>query len=384
MRPLRSALLAVALAVASRPALAAPPVTILELATDDLDDQAKALTKALKTRLRAMPDKALADADLSVSVLALSLKCGDVPDAACQLKIADKIKSDVYVWGSLRKQGASDMLADVRLFTRGQPEVRQQVTLPANLKDQNDPAVKHAADDILMRLFNPGKVGAARVVAKAATQGELFVDGKSSGSIGGAPLELTLTTGDHHFEVRSGDKILGKADAKILPNGTVEVVLAAPGEGASGAAGGVGGAVHGDELAGPKNWKRTAGYAGVAAGGVMIGAGLFSMLKVNSINNDEGFSTYRKGFKRDDDVCAKADQGVNSPAPGAASPSDAADKCSAGKTFQTLQYVFLGLGVVTAGAGGYLLMTSKRETGRVMVVPSVGKQQTGIDVTVRF
>lgn len=384
MRLLRSALLATALLGASVPAFAGPPITVLELATDDLDDQAKALTRALKARLRAMQDKTVADADLSLSVLSLSLKCGDVPDAACQTKIADKIKSDTYIWGTLRKQGGTDMLVDVRLFVRGQAEVRQQVTLPANLKDQNDPAVQRAADQILLRLFNPGKVGSARVVSKGAMTGDLLVDGKPSGTFGGGSAELTLTTGDHHFEVKSGGKVVGSADAKVLPTGTVEVTLLAPAEAGPAPSSTGGGSFTADTNNPPKNWKRTAGYVGVAAGGVMIGAGVFSMLKVNGINNDEGYANYRKGFKSTDDVCDKADQGVVSPAPGAASPADVSSKCSTGKSFQTLQYVFLGLGAVTAGAGAYLLMSSKKEAARVVVVPSVAKQHTGVDVAVRF
>ena len=39
----------------------APPVHVLELATDDADDQAKALTRALKDRVKASKDYALAE-----------------------------------------------------------------------------------------------------------------------------------------------------------------------------------------------------------------------------------------------------------------------------------------------------------------------------------
>jgi len=40
-------------------------------------------------------------------VLTLSLKCAEPPDASCQSRIADQIKSDRYVWGTFQKKGAN-------------------------------------------------------------------------------------------------------------------------------------------------------------------------------------------------------------------------------------------------------------------------------------
>src|SRR3954463_14496133 len=79
------------------------PINVIAVQTDTADDQAEALTKALRTAVRAMPGWSLGEGDYSLEVLTLSLKCPEPPDASCQSRIADQIKSDRYVWGTLKK-----------------------------------------------------------------------------------------------------------------------------------------------------------------------------------------------------------------------------------------------------------------------------------------
>jgi hypothetical protein len=387
-----SALPVAAYIASAQPAHAAPSspnqVYVLEIATDDADDQAKALTSALKARIRSSKDQlTLAEADVSLTVVLLSLKCGDVPDVACQQKIADKLNAEKYVWGSMRKQAPNQVVADLHYWQKGKPEARQQFTYSDNLTEASDPSLVRLSEQMVQRLVNFGKVGVARIAAEHSVDGELFVDGQDSGPFTNGQSEQTLPIGDHRFEVRSGGKVLVAGSGKVNPTTPLDVQLVAPAKT---------GAAEPAKEATPEggNWKKTAGYVGVGVGGALILGGVFSMIKVNSINNDSGFSDYRKGFGPNEDVCSRAAAGDVSTVAGAATPAAAKSQCDSGSTFQTLQYVFFGLGVVAAGAGTYLLVTSNKDGSsatasaepkpRLQVLPSGGQHGGGVDVRVVF
>lgn len=381
--PLLCAALAVASAAAT-PAWAAPPgpgvsqLHVLEFATDDADDQAKALTLALKARVKASKDYALADGDHALGIFLAQFKCGDVPDVTCQTKIADKLGAERYIWGTLRKSG-NQITADLHLWQKGQAEVRQQFTYADTLTEPLDPSLQRLADQMLNKLTSFGKVGTVKLVAPQSLDGELFVDGQSQGKFTNGQSELTLPIGEHRFEVRSGGKLLAQGAGKVSPTTTLDIELA-PVKG-------------GEQSAGPgkpASWKRPVGYAGVGVGGALLLGGVYSLFKVNSINKNEGFDAYRKGFGPNDDVCDMAERGRVSSKAGAANPSEVKDFCSSGKTFTTLQYVLFPVGALAAAAGAYLIVTSK-EGGdattakrRLEVLPSAGPQGGGVDLRVTF
>jgi hypothetical protein len=63
------------------------------------------------------------------------------------------------------------------------------------------------------------------------------------------------------------------------------------------------------------------------------------------------------------------------------------DFCSSATTFQTLQYIFFGLGAVSAGAGIYLLASDKSvppSTVRLRVSPSIGRSGGRLDLSLSF
>ncbi|MCC6646713.1 MAG: hypothetical protein IT374_14210 [Polyangiaceae bacterium] len=386
MRPLRLAL-AVASITALAPSVcraAGPALHVLEISTEDADDQAKALTLALKSKVKALPDRSLGEGDISLQVILLTLKCGDVPDAACQVKIADKLKTDAYVWGTLRKQPGGQVVADLHLWQRDQPEARQQFTYPESLTSPTAPELVKQADQMIYKLLMFGKIGAARLTLAGGVSGELFVDGKPSGAAV-AGQELTLPIGAHRFEVRRDGNVVAAADGKVAAAGVAEISLA-PAKASDGAAGPVDGAAGGD-----KSWKRTAGFVGVGVGGALIAGGLYSMLKVKGANDDAGFSAYRSGFGPNEDACDAAAAGKVSRVPGAASPAEADSVCGSGSRFQTLQYVFFGVGALAAGAGTYLLVTAPKPgasattaRGRAVVTPLVDRTHAGLGVRGSF
>jgi hypothetical protein len=65
------------------------------------------------------------------------------------------------------------------------------------------------------------------------------------------------------------------------------------------------------------------------------------------------------------------------------------DHCSAGKTYEVLQYVFLGTAVVTGGIGAYILLTSDASEsasrpGRLALRPRVGASGAALTASLTF
>jgi hypothetical protein len=107
-------------------------------------------------------------------------------------------------------------------------------------------------------------------------------------------------------------------------------------------------------------WQRPVGYVGLGLGAALIGAGVFSSLRVSSqqdkLESDPGYVAYRQGVPRGNEACDAATQGVVATAPSgttAVTPSTFADTCSSRDRFQTLQYVFYGAGAAFALTGAY-------------------------------
>src|SRR5277367_2401780 len=68
-------------------------VYILALSTDDADDEADALTRALRGRVRQSDRWTLSETSQSFDTLAIALRCPPRPDAACLGRIGDQLRA---------------------------------------------------------------------------------------------------------------------------------------------------------------------------------------------------------------------------------------------------------------------------------------------------
>src|SRR3954469_24743956 len=127
------------------------PINVIAVQTADADDQAEALTKALRTAVRAMPGWSLGEGDYSLEVLTLSLKCTDPPDANCQSRIADQIKADRFIWGTIQKKGPN-VQGSLYLWVRGKGTNKVPVSYSATLTEANDDALRKIANSSMDQL----------------------------------------------------------------------------------------------------------------------------------------------------------------------------------------------------------------------------------------
>jgi hypothetical protein len=185
-----------------------------------------------------------------------------------------------------------------------------------------------------------------------------------------------VSVGSHKIEVKAPGYATMTGDVTVRPNSSVGLSLTPQTE------------EQARSSSAPPNARKLAGYGAVVLGAGLAGVGLYSSLKVNSINNSDDFKTARQ-VPNSIDVCEYAKE---NPTVNGVDSSKIKDGCSSASTFGALQWVFYGLGVVSAGAGTYLLMTDKPKkeaepgTAKVRVVPNVrpGGNFGGVDVLVTF
>jgi hypothetical protein len=315
-----SLLLVGAVAHADPPGPNALAIHVISVQSDDAEDQADALTGALRSRVRALHGFSLGEGDFALEVLTLGFKCGETPDEACQAKIADHIHADRYVWGTLKRIKANkQVVADLHFWVRSHPTSRTQFTYSDGLTAPGDEALKRLADDALTKLLGVHKAPPA-----APSTGPTAVPAPAQSGAAGVARAPAASAAP------------AKSSSMTLSTGSTAEL----GEGRG-------------------NGHRTAGWAGVGLGGALIAAGVYSAVRVHDVDTNAEFQLYRAGFRPGVDVCDQARAGVDAKIVGAATPAEAQDFCSQATTFQTLQFVFFGLGAVSAGAGIYLLATDK-------------------------
>jgi hypothetical protein len=335
-------------------------VQVLALQSDDVVDSAQAMTNALKSAVKRQTSVTLVPGDYSLEVLSLALGCPDTPDDACLGKIATRIKSDAFVWGTLKKED-SKLDLKLNLYRRGEPGRATEVRYNAGNVD--DDGLKSIADRTLGKLLS-NKTRAASDEAAEETgklllsaddvEGSIVVDGAPAGEIHDGHAQLELPVGDHDISVR--------ADGYLDAEGTVSVSSAKhallrlhPQK-----IGGQHSAAPSDSEANTSDdvSNASAGWGAIIVGGAFAVAGVYSTIRVNSINHDADFRGYRAGIPQGDDACTEANRNVV--VNGAATPDRISDLCSQSKTFVALQYVFFGLGAVAAGTGALILLTDEK------------------------
>jgi hypothetical protein len=333
------------------------PINVIAIQTADADDQAEALTKALRGAVRQIPGWSLGEGDYSLEVLTLSLKCPEPPDANCQSRIADQIKADRYVWGTLRKKDKKSgmVLADLHLWVRGKGTSSWPVEYSQNLTDQNDDSLRKVAGDAISNLTGGPPKGGIHVRA-GDVAGQVFIDGQPVGALKNGDGTFMVPAGPHKVVV----KAVGYSDTEkqivVKPTGApldLNLTLLATGGGSS------------------FNGKRVGGYAALGAGVAFAVVGVVSALQVKSAQ--DAIDPTRAGKPTTFDVCG----------PTTGSP----DACSKGKTFQAVQIAMFPLAAVAGGVGIYLIATSGKSaprTGNLQVLPQVGPTGGRLDVTYTF
>jgi hypothetical protein len=133
------------------------------------------------------------------------------------------------------------------------------------------------------------------------------------------------------------------------------------------------------------------GYALLGGAVVSTGLSVLSWVQIERAQSNDSFAAYRRSVGQQSpstrDVCDEARSG-QSYGLDASSFGRVKSSCSAGKTFEVLQYVFLGGAVVSGGLSAFLLFggeaSERPAAGRVTLHPSVHRRGASLGARLHF
>lgn len=375
---LSASMFTIAPAQAADPGPDTLPIHVISVQTLDADDQAEALTKALRQAVRAMPGWSQAEGDYSLEVLTLSLKCSDPPDAGCQSRIADQIRADRYVWGVLSKAKSGNVVGELSFWVRGKGTTTFKLDYSANLTEPQEEALKKVASDAILKLTDGPPKGEVKVSA-GGIAGQVFVDGQPLGALTGGQGSFFVPSGKHELTVKAPGYADMVSEITVKPTSPTDVTVVP--------------VVMGEKT--PTNWKRVGGFVALGAGVGFAGLGIVGSYQVGQLNKAQGYTDYRNRYSSNTNVCEVAAGGKDEPVNGN-KPLEAAQKeelltkyCDPGSTAQLLQVLFYPLAAIAAGAGVFLLATSgtrtkEKPTTGLVVFPQVSRTGVKVDVGFQF
>jgi hypothetical protein len=363
---------------AEPPNAKAVPVYVLSIWTDDADDQADALTQALRSRVRQAQGWSLLETPQSFETLAIALKCPTKPDPPCLQRIADQLHADHYIWGMMgKKKTPGEVTADMHLWSRGKPEGDGSESYSENLKDASDESLRQIATRLFGKVTG-GVAGGTLVVHAGSGAGWVTVDGIDKGTLEGGVARIDVSGGSHTIGVR-----VQGFDAALQPT---TVTLGAEQE--------LTFALSPTAAAGPDTTshssfplRKVATYSALVAGaGLLVAGGVEGLAW---LNDNSASKTDRKSVPPSvTDVCKT---GVNAQA------VDACQKSKDAVSVSTLGWVFTGVGAALVATGFVLMLgdhgssetprdaaTPASGKAKVDVVPEVGLRGGGLDLRVTF
>jgi hypothetical protein len=355
------------------------PLYVLSILTDDADDQADALTQALRTRARQTKGWTLAETTQSLETLAIALKCPARPDPPCLQRIGDQLHADRYVWGTLAKKKSGEVTADLHLWNRTKPESQASETYSDNLKDPSDEALRTVAARLFDQLTGAGAVGTL-VVHAGTGAGSVLIDGVPKGTLEAGTTRVEVAEGSHTIAVRipKFEAPSLTTNVKVGAEQDVSFALAPALEDSKGEE---------HEPQQPFPTRQVIGYTALGASVLLIAGAVIEgvnwLADKNASDNDRASIPTTVM-----DVCNDM----------SSTAQDACAKSKDATTRSTLGWIFGGAGVALGGLGVWLI-TSDRPSGdaplgstahataggmKIGLVPSFGPHGAAANLRIGF
>jgi hypothetical protein len=372
------------LAKAEPPSGRATPVYVLSIWTNDSDDQADALTQAIRSRVRLAPSWSLAETNQSFETLAIALRCPPTPNQLCLDRIGDQLHTDHYVWGTMAKQRAGEVTAELRLWTRGKPQVEASESYSDNLKDGSDEALRAVAGRLLAKMTNSGTSGTI-VVHAGTANGTVLVDGNEKGKLVEGVARLDVSPGVHALGVNVAGfsapvqtVTLGDGAAQDVNFALSPAPAASPPPSAAAPESGPA------ERSGFPV-RKVLGYSAVVVGvGFLVTAGIEGASWSSDKNDSD--QDRRSIPNTVTNVCVT---------PTNSAGQDACQKSKDAATAVKLGWIFAGVGAVLTGTGIWLVLSGGSEPTndstsaavarpKIDVIPTLGRHSGSFDVRATF
>ncbi|HEX7481754.1 MAG TPA: hypothetical protein VF331_28365 [Polyangiales bacterium] len=346
--PLIGALLGVLCSVSSVHADSSK-VAVLALASDRAGDKLCAeFSDALRDQLKASEGYELDDARASLDQLGMAQDC-DVTADDCLATIAKRLAVHGFVYGTISVAASGELTVRANLFDTASASVQQTASVTLSKKDASAAEIKDRARSLADELL-----------------------------------------GRRHAVLRS----------ELLP---VEGGAAAASASESRADAAAEAAPHAEPDLGPQepprsrglSARRVAGFALLGTAAVSVGLSALSFVEIDRAQGDQAYDNYRRAVgamnPKASDVCSEADAskayGVDARSLGAVR-----DKCSLGKTYEVLQFVFMGTALASGALSAYFLLSANDSGERATLTgarslalrPVIERRALGLSARMHF
>lgn len=384
-------------------------VVVLGLRSLEGDDEfANAMTEALRQAARSVQGWRLLERAVSMAQMTLAHNCEDI-NVSCLSEIARGLEADRVIFGTVRRTGNRskyDYEITASLFNAVSHSIAGTETQTVSRGDS-----KHArmlasqAQFIVSRLSSADANSGRLVVDVNVLSAEVRMDGQLVGQAQEGKLTMdTVTPGEHTLEISAPGHEAVTQDVEISAGAenTVTVVLnrvvETPSEVASAA-------VMAEQAstgvpAAEESSLAWLGYTLVGVGAASAIAWGASMYMIEfQYNRDQTYIDYKNEYRnKTGDACDAALAGDDADGMlDAGRLADFQSRCRSGRTFQTLQWVFLGAAVVTSGLGAYVLISELGQSDgtadsqraslrkpRFRLDPQVGRRSVALQATLNF
>jgi hypothetical protein len=307
-------------------------LAVLGLSSDDDEALAAELTDALRAEARSDPDYRVSSSHVSLSQMTMANDC-DITEAPCRSRIARALDVKQVIYGELHRASSVSYEVELHMFASSGTASSARRSIPKGETNRTD-------------------------LGRHARALLLALEGRSDA-------EMSADEAPPANTVSADVKPLGAEDHETAPSHSEEAPQASRGS---------------------NDWL---GYTLLGVAGVSLALTVFSWTQISAASDDKDFTTYRAAVFAQKptvpDVCdeasAKRSYGVD-----ANTLANTRNACSTGKTFERLQYVFIGATLVAAGVGTYFLLDddgpehAKKDGPRLAVRPNFQRYGAGLNL----
>jgi hypothetical protein len=390
-----------ALAGAARASAADVSAVVLGLRSLEGDDDfANAMTESLRVAARSVSGWRLLERAVSMAQMSLAHNCDEI-DASCLSEIAKGLDAERVIFGTVRRTAARskyDYEITVSVFngtTHAIVGTETQIVDHADAKQKKN--LGKRAEGLIQTLAAADmSVGKLQIEVNVLSA-EVRLDGQVVGQTQDGKLTLeSLSAGSHTVEisaaghqtqtqqitVSSGEQsplaiTLERVPEEASATSTAEENAATPEPAKAG---------------GSLSWL---GYTllGVGAASAFAWGGSMYVLEFN-YNRNSTYQAYKNAYytSKNVDACDEALSGMRPPQLTPANLNDFQGRCRTARTFQTLQWVFLGAAVVASGVGAFVLISESGSSSeqaraaapRFALEPLIERRSASLKATLRF
>jgi hypothetical protein len=263
------------------------------------DELARDLGEAVRREVSTTPGHQLSEARVSLEQLSLVHDC-DPEEASCLGKIAKQLGVSGFIFGKLSNEGGG-AFAQLGLFDSASQSVKRSARAAFGVRDASSAEIDRKAKDLVAQLL-------------------------------GAPQP--------------------RASEPKTPSTLPDLVVPSSRADPAADSGGVSG-------------KRVVGYALLGGAALSVGLSVFAFVEIDRAEKSQPLIEYRKAVGRADpaieDVCDEA-KGNNRYGLDARSFEEVKSECGAGRTYEVLQFIFLGAAAVSGGLSAYMFLSDGEAT----------------------